>query len=112
MHPQTTEPMASPVRAAMSAAQHALEGALVRVEVAAPADWKRAASAVLTRLAATGKPFTTDDVWAVVPQPPEPRAMGALIRSAAIAGKIRRVGWRASSRPECHCRPVAIWEGA
>lgn len=95
----------------MNATDQALQAALTRVEAHAPADWKNAASAVLARLAATGEPFTTDDVWAQVPQPPEPRALGALIRAAAQAGKIRRVGWRESSRPECHCRPVAMWTG-
>lgn len=93
------------------AATLALQGALARVEAGAPADWKTAAEAVLAGLAATGKPFTTDEVWAMLPQPPEPRALGALMRHAARAGKIRRVGWRASSRPECHCRPVAMWTG-
>ena len=95
----------------MNAPEHALQAALTQVEAHAPADWKNAATAVLARLAATGKPFTTDDVWAALPQPPEPRAIGALIKSAAQAGKIYRVGWRSSSRPECHCRPVAMWEG-
>ncbi len=93
-------------------ASHALEAALERVEAAAPADWKNAATALLARLAATRQPFTTDDVWAALPHPPEPRAIGALIRAAAKAGTIRRVGWRESSRPECHSRPVAMWEGA
>lgn len=95
----------------MNAPEHELEAALAQVEAHAPADWKNAASAVLARLAASREPFTTDDVWAALPQPPEPRAIGALIRSAAMAGKIRRVGWRASSRPECHSRPVAMWSG-
>lgn len=95
----------------MNAAEHALQAALTRVEAHAPADWKNAAEAVLARLAASGEPFTTDDVWAALDQPPEPRALGALIRAAAHAGRIRRVGWRASSRPECHCRPVAMWTG-
>lgn len=88
-----------------------LQAALAQVEANAPADWKNAASAALARLAATGAPFTTDDVWAQVPQPQEPRALGALIRAAARAGAIRRVGWRESSRPECHSRPVAMWSG-
>lgn len=95
----------------MNAPEHALQAALDLVEANAPADWKNAATAVLARLAATGEPFTTDDVWAALPRPPEPRALGALIRSAAIAGKIRRVGWRISERPECHRRPVAMWTG-
>lgn len=95
----------------MNAPDQALQAALTQVEANAPADWKNAASAVLARLAASGEPFTTDDVWAALPHPPEPRAIGALIRAAAHAGRIRRVGWRASSRPECHARPVAMWTG-
>lgn len=89
-----------------------LEAALDLVESAAPPDWLWSARNLIERLAATGEPFTTDDVWQALPQPPEPRAIGALIRAAAKAGKIRRVGWRESSRPECHRRPVAMWEGA
>ena len=91
--------------------KQALEAALDRVDAAAPPDWKNTASAVLARLAGTGEPFTADDIWAAVDHPPEPRALGALIRSAAQAGRIRRVGWRTSARPECHCRPVAMWVG-
>lgn len=96
----------------MNAPEHALEAALARVDAGAPAEWKDAARAVLARLAASGEPFTTDDVWALVAHPPEPRAIGALIRTAAQAGRIRRVGWKVSERPECHCRPVAMWEGS
>jgi hypothetical protein len=95
----------------MDYAQSPLEAALAQVEANAPTDWKNAAAAVLARLAATGEPFSTDDIWAALEQPPEPRAIGALIRAAAQAGKIRRVGWRTSSRPECHSRPVAMWAG-
>lgn len=95
----------------MDASGNALEAALAQVEASAPEDWKNAATAVLARLAATGRPFTTDDVWAALPQPPEPRALGALMRHASRAGKIRRVGWRESVRPECHQRPVAMWTG-
>ena len=93
------------------AATVALEDALARVEAGAPQTWRTAAEAVLAGLAATGKPFTTDEVWAMLPQPPEPRAIGALMRHAARAGKIRRIGWRESLRPECHRRPVAMWTG-
>ena len=99
------------MEAIKEAATLALEAALARVEANAPQDWKNAATAVLARLAATGKPFTTDDVWAALPHPPEPRALGALMRKASIAGQIRRVGWRESVRPECHRRPVAVWIG-
>ena len=97
--------------AAAETGKRALEAALAQVDAHAPADWKNAASAVLARLAGTGAPFTADDIWAAVDHPPEPRALGALIRSAAQAGRIRRVGWRTSARPECHCRPVAMWVG-
>lgn len=91
--------------------KQALEAALARVEASAPPAWKNAAQAVLERLAGTGEPFTSDDIWAAIGHPPEPRALGALIRTAAQAGRIHRVGWRISTRPACHCRPVAMWRG-
>ncbi len=85
--------------------------ALDAVDAAAPEIWKIAAKRVLCGLVASKQAFSTDDVWAALPQPPEPRAIGALIMAAAKSGQIRRVGWKPSERRACHARPVAIWTG-
>lgn len=95
----------------MNGAQEALEEALCRVEANAPADWKNSAEALLSALAASGIPFTADDIWKTLPQPPEPRALGAIIRAAARDGRIRRMGFMQSVRACCHQRLVAVWVG-
>lgn len=92
--------------------------AIARVAAAAPGDWMEAAREVVDRLASTGRQFTTDDVWLHlgtmdVDVPDEPRAMGAVIRDAAKAGEIVPTHrYVRSTRPECHCRPVMVWQGA
>lgn len=88
-----------------------LDKALARAHAGAPEDWKSRARAALEGLIASGLPFTTDDVWAVLRHPPEPRALGALVMAYAKAGKICRKGFRPSQRPECHRRPIAVWIG-
>jgi len=57
-----------------------------------------------------GKKFTTDDLWAKLPTPKEPRAMGGAIMQAKKQGLIRKTsGYRKSTRPQCHSRPIQIW---
>lgn len=88
------------------------DDALLAVETGSPLSWLIQARRVIRELAATGEPFTSDDVWARLDHPPEPRALGAAIRTLAIQGEIRTTGrTRPSTRPECHARPVAIWVG-
>jgi hypothetical protein len=54
--------------------------------------------------------FTTDDVWARVGKPPEPRAMGAAMTRARAMGICKPTdSWQQSARPECHARPVRVW---
>lgn len=57
-----------------------------------------------------GKMFTTDTLWAKLPTPAEPRAMGAAVMQAHKQGLIHKTGnYRKSSRSECHSRPIQIW---
>lgn len=94
------------------AGEQAADEAIARAGAAAPGDWTAAARATLRALAASGAEFTTDDLWAQLPSPPEPRAMGAVIRWGALQGLIVDTGRsRKSNRPECHARPVSIWQG-
>lgn len=80
---------------------------------AADLDWLTAAREILRTLVEDGAPFTSEDVWALLElrgvSTPEPRALGALFKSAAQAGAIRRVGWVTGTRVVAHGRPVAQW---
>jgi len=94
----------------------ARDKAIDRVEAAAPEAWKSTARDIVRRLATTGDRFTADDVWAALKEagagsPPEPRALGAIVREFVRARLIAPAGWELSSRPECHRRPVRVWEG-
>lgn len=90
--------------------------AIARVSDHAPIDWKDQAARAVTVLALLG-PFTTDDVWRVLDEwqvlaPPEPRAMGAVMRRLAVTGKIVATGeWVKSARAEAHRNPKAVWKG-
>lgn len=96
--------------------QTTLEEALTRVEANANDEWKATAVRIVTRLAESGYLFTTDDVWGMLEAADvhthEPRALGAIMRSLAKNGKIMDAGgYRNSTRPECHQRPVKVWVG-
>jgi hypothetical protein len=45
-----------------------------------------------------------------LPFPPDKRAWGAVMRRAAKAGYIRKVGWTTATDPKVHCNPVSLWE--
>lgn len=91
--------------------------AIERVGKNAPEEWMAMASAAVETCALSGEPFTTDDVWSILERaghgsPPEPRAMGAVIRRAVTSGLIRETGnYIKSERPECHRRPIPQWVG-
>lgn len=87
--------------------------AVAKVGKSTPPEWRTALQRVVETLARRGGEFSTDDVWTRLDgQPPEPRALGATMMSLARLGVIRRTGkYVPSARPECHARPVAVWEG-
>jgi hypothetical protein len=87
------------------------DAAIEQVAAYAPPSWMAEAGQVLDGLIARGGEFTTDQLWEVLPSCPEPRAMGAVIRSAARAGRIVQTGYRRSSRAACHARPIPVWKG-
>lgn len=67
---------------------------------------------VLKALAASGDEFTSEDVTAVVGQPPNhPNTVGALFNAAARRGLITKRGYRKSVRPRSHCHCIAVWAG-
>lgn len=82
-------------------------------DLAADKVWKHLVDAGIDRLAATGQPFTADDVRDLgIPDPSSPKAWGARFLSAARAGRIRRVGYVPSRRASVHAHPIAQWVGA
>lgn len=86
-----------------------------RAEVGTPKSWRGYAELAVEYVALHRERFTTDPVWKVleswqVPVPPEPRALGPLMKAAC--------GWgwceptyetRLSVRPECHRRPIMVY---
>lgn len=95
-----------------SAGEAAAAEAVARAVAAAPDGWTQDARMLLRMIAATDAEFTTDDLWARLTAPPEPRAMGGIIRWGAEQGLIVDTGRsRKSTRTECHARPVTIWAG-
>ena len=90
--------------------------AMDQVEAAALMSWKIAAQNAIRDLAANNKEFVADDVWGLlqrrgVPAPREPRALGPMMKLAAVAGVIEWTGVHKQSR-QClnHQRPVVIWK--
>lgn len=95
---------------AAGSAQGAKREAMGAVYRGAPVEWLRKAQDVVRSLADEGGDFTTDEVWARVPPPPEPRAIGVVMTWAAQAGLIVNTKrHRPSRRPGCHARPVTLW---
>jgi hypothetical protein len=96
--------------------------AIAQAEEGAPNEWLNHATSAVFYICATrgrGKEFTTDAVWARLKQtlgedlaePPEPRAMGAVIRKARAKGWCRATDRMVkSTRPECHGRRIQVWE--
>ena len=96
------------------AAEVARERAIEQVECNAQLTWLDAAYAAVRSVSAEHETFTTDDVWKEMPadirEHAEPRAMGAVMRSAAKDGLCAATeSWEASSRVACHRRPLRVW---
>ncbi len=77
-------------------------------------DWADRARVVITFLARTGQPFTSEDVTYVVGQPPagcSPNAVGAVMNAAAKRGDITRVGDSVAVRRNQHGTRIGLWRG-
>lgn len=84
-------------------------------EAAVPT-WTDDARDAIDYLADRGRPFTADDLVALVglPRPSEPNrnnAVGAVLGGAARRGRIRRVADATAGRPLSHSRRLTVWEG-
>lgn len=94
------------------AGRAARDTAIDAVRGAAPDSWLAEAKRCVLRLARTLDSFTTDDVWMELAgfRPPEPRALGAVMRDLARAGKVTATEkYRQSARKACHARPLRVW---
>lgn len=77
---------------------------------AAPDEWKRKALAAIRELCAAGRPFSSDDVWLVIPTTREPRAMGGVFQEAKRLGLCAPTGdFHVSTHPAGHGRTVRVW---
>jgi hypothetical protein len=93
-------------------AQQAADEAIARAGHGAPAGWVDDAKAAVMLVACQQADFTTDDVWRALGDvmPPEPRALGAVMKALSKERKIKATGqYRKSVRVECHARPLAVW---
>lgn len=92
--------------------------AIARVEDNAEPDWVLEALRAIYRICQTRDTFTTDRVWAIldsrsIPGPHEPKALGAVIRTAQRRGWCRPTPeYTQSVRVECHRRPLRVWQSA
>ena len=78
----------------------------------APASYKDSFTNVLERFANSGEEFTSEDITAVVGQPPNhPNTVGAMMQRAAKKGIIRKCGYCQSVRPKSHAAVIARWVG-
>ena len=82
-----------------------------------PTWWNKAIETVIA-VARTSFDFTTDDIWeqlktSPLPTPHEPRALGAVMIAVQRCGIITATEkYRQSTRPECHARPIRVWQAA
>jgi hypothetical protein len=88
----------------------ASEKASAIIQAGANLAWREDAITVIRALASTRKQITADDVWAHLEHPPEPRALGHVMRRAAKLGIITPTRtYKPSKRQACHGRPVRVW---
>ena len=76
-------------------------------------DWVEMALEALRTHATTHKYFTTEQVRAAnqeLPEPPDKRAWGAVVRKANRAGIIRSHGWTRAESTTVHGMVVTLWE--
>ena len=79
------------------------------VEHAQP--WADRAMDAIRVLADQGDAFTAEGVRALIGDPPDPHAMGAVFKVAALRGGIERAGFMQSNRPSSNGRVLAVWRG-
>lgn len=84
---------------------------MARVLMFTPDEWKARALEAIGELARTGEPFTSEELRAIVGDPPKANAMGSIFNAAAMRKIIRHCGWRKASRPGMHATDLREWIG-
>lgn len=85
--------------------------AIDRAEAAADPAWKILGLLAIRQLCDKRDEFCSDDVWSLLPQTRENRALGSLLRAAQEKGWCRPTSeYRASSLPQQHRRPIRVWK--
>jgi len=76
-------------------------------------DWVDLAHSAVRYLVRVGKPFSSEDVTAIVglPHTGSPNAVGAVISNAARQGIIVRVGDTQAKRRNQHATRIGLWQG-
>jgi hypothetical protein len=97
----------------LTAGRAARDRALANVDRAADDEWRADADTAIAQLAATGRPFVSDDVWEQgLVRVRENRALGARIQAAARAGIIKPTGqFRQTAQVKSHASPRREWIG-
>lgn len=75
--------------------------------------WKALAERAIAELAATGQPFTAEDLRERVGRPlgSSDNCMGAVFGTAARAGIIEPIAYTQAKRPEAAGRVLRVWRG-
>jgi len=100
----------------MTAATDTRDKAIAQVATNTDPTWATETMLIIKQIATNTFDFTTDDIWQALsetslPTPHEPRALGALMIAAQRAGLIAPTDrYRQSQRPECHARPIRVWQ--
>lgn len=96
----------------MNQSQILRDESIKRAEEGASREWLDEAFSIIESLAQRGNKFTTDDVWPLLTvETHEPRALGAVMSRAHRMGLIKPTyGWKQSTRPASHSRPLRVWE--
>jgi len=85
---------------------------MARAEASLHAAWDRAViDQAITVLAATGQPFSANDVRGLLPDV-RPALVGARFMHAARRGLIERIGDELATHKAGHARRVGLWRGA
>lgn len=98
-------------------ARAARDEGMALVEANSHDEWKDRVDQAITRFAAMGKEFTSDDIrnllalFGDTPEPHHDNAWGARFAAAAKCGEIVKVGHRQSARKAGHARTIAVWRG-
>lgn len=94
----------------VSRATRARDVALAVVDDGTDDEWRRAARKALKRVAKRKKKFTTDDIWRILSDTRENRAMGPIMLWGARQGICERTDRTVlTTRVSNHARPLTVW---